>query len=110
MEYYVNNPEQKFMSAEFQIFITYYHIWGYSLFVLEDILQGGLSRLPKWKLKARNIIYPGNSPFHAGSVALIFNIITELVSPQYHVVFDDTFSTVENTSKGTVPGNRKNLV
>ena len=30
--------------------------------------------------------------------------------PQYHVVFDDTLSTVEHMRKGTVPVNCKNLV
>ena len=41
---------------------------------------------------------------------LVLNSITGYVSPQYHVVFDDTFSTVEHMRKVTVPGNWKNLV
>ena len=37
----------------------------------------------------------GHSPTHAGSVAMVLNLKTGHVSCQYHVVFDDTFSTVE---------------
>jgi elongation factor G len=36
-------------------------------------------------------------------VALVFNPRTGRVSPQYHVVFDDTFSTVPFMDNGTVP-------
>ncbi len=48
-------------------------------------------------------MYLGHSPFHAGSVALVFNPCTGHVSPQYHVVFDNTFSTVPFMDNGTVP-------
>ena len=43
-------------------------------------------------------------------MALILNIITEHIPPQYHVVFYDTFYTVEHLSKVTVGENWKNLV
>jgi hypothetical protein len=35
----------------------------------------------------------------------VLNLITGHVSPQYHIVFDDDFSTVENLRLGTVPTN-----
>ena len=38
------------------------------------------------------------------------NTRTDNVSPQYHVVFDDTFSTVEHKRKGTVQENWEKLV
>ena len=41
---------------------------------------------------------------------LVLNTRTWHVSPQYHVDFDITLSTLEHMSKGTVPGNWKNLV
>ena len=47
---------------------------------------------------------------HAGSVALVLNPKTGLVSPQYHVVFDDDFSTVPNLRAGSMPENWKILV
>ena len=49
---------------------------------------------PKWEPRSQIGIYLGHSPFHAGSVTLVFNPLTGQVSPQYHVVFDNDFSTV----------------
>ena len=49
---------------------------------------------PKWEECARLGIYLGNSLVHAGSVALVLNMETGLVSPQFHVEFDDLFKTV----------------
>ena len=50
-------------------------------------------------------MYLGHSPHHAGNVALVLSLTTSLVSPQYHIIFDDDFSTVENLRLGTVPTN-----
>ena len=38
--------------------------------------------------------YVGRSTIHAGNVSLILNISMGHVSPQFHVVFDEYFSTV----------------
>ena len=43
-------------------------------------------------------------------MALLLNAIIGHVYPQYHVFFDDTFSTVEHMRKGKVPVNWENLV
>jgi hypothetical protein len=58
---------------------------------------------PKWGLQSRIGVYLGHSPFHAGSVVLVFNPRTGRVSPQYHLIFDDTFSTIPYMDAGTVP-------
>ncbi len=55
-------------------------------------------------------IYVGRSQHHAGNVALVLNPKTGLVSPQFHVVFDDDFTTVPHLRKGTVPPNWADLV
>ena len=65
---------------------------------------------PKWEPRARLGIYVGHSPIHAGSVALVLNPKTGLVSPQYHVVFDDDFTTVPHLHANTVPENWAKLV
>jgi hypothetical protein len=39
-------------------------------------------------------LYVGRSPSHTANVALIFNPCTGHVSPQFHVVFDNDFTTV----------------
>ena len=43
-------------------------------------------------------------------MALVWNPTTSRVIPQYHVVFDDDFTTVQYTEAGTVPLNWKDLV
>jgi hypothetical protein len=43
-------------------------------------------------------------------VALVFNPRTGRVSPQYHVVFNDTFSTVPYMDAGTVPPHWEDLL
>ena len=41
---------------------------------------------------------------------MVLNPKTLHVSPQFHVVFDDTFSTVDHMEKGTIPPNWQELV
>ena len=98
-------PEQKFSVVEFQIFLTYYHTWGCTVFFLEAPLHRGLAGLPKWESSARTGVYFGRSPLHTELVNLVLNTRTGHIPPQYHMVFEYTFSTVERTRKATVPGN-----
>ena len=98
----VKTPEQKFSGVEFQICPTDYRTWGCLVLFLEAPLQGRPAGLPKWEPRARAGVYLGHSTFHSGSVALLLNTRTGHVYPQYHVVFDNTFSTVEHIRKGTV--------
>ena len=48
-------------------------------------------------------IYIGCSQFHVGSVSLVLNPETSHVSHQFHVVFDDKFSTVTFMREDTMP-------
>jgi hypothetical protein len=83
-----------------------YHTLFCPVYVLDSKLQnaGGIGP-PKWNPRARIGVYLGHSPFHAGNVALVFNPTTGHVSPQFHVVFDDEFSTVPFMEKGQIPPN-----
>ncbi len=68
-----------------------FHTLFCPVYVLDSCLQSADGPgPPKWGLHSRIGVYLGHSPFHAGSVALVFNPKTRQVSPQYHVVFDDT--------------------
>ena len=49
-------------------------------------------------------------PSHAGSVALVMNPKSGLVSPQFHLVFDDNFETVPHLRADTVPEHWADLV
>ena len=72
------------------------HVFGAPCFVLDPKLQDGNS-LSKWKRRARQGQYLGVSKEHASNVANILNITTGNISPQFHVVHDDLFSTVSNS-------------
>eukprot|EP00957_Ditylum_brightwellii_P076868 5842871-Ditylum_brightwellii.AAC.1 len=67
-----------------------FHAWGCPVFVLDADLQTVHGRgPPKWNPRARAGVYLGHSPVHAGNVALVLNLQTGHVSPQYHIVFDN---------------------
>ena len=59
---------------------------------------------------ALGLAYLESFPQHASNVALVLNLKTGLVSPQFHVVFDNKFSTVEYLNKSKEPPNWQNLV
>ena len=80
-----------------------YHTFGCSVYVLEGKLQSVGSKVSKLNPHARLGVYLGRSPCHAGSVALVLNLRTLHVSPQFHVVFDDKFTTVPFLRSGDVP-------
>ena len=69
------------------------HVWGCPVYVLEPALQDG-KKIPKWQSRARLGMFVGFSQVHSSLVPLVLNVATGKISPQYHVVFDDTFSTV----------------
>jgi hypothetical protein len=85
-----------------------YHTFGCPLFVLEPRLQQG-QRIPKWHPRSRQAIYLGHSPRHAQTVPVVLNRCTGLCSPQYHVVFDDHFTTVPHTDNPNPPNNWPDL-
>ena len=70
------------------------HTWGCPTYVLEPRLTTAGGKIPKWQPRSRRAQYMGTSPVHAESVALVRNLHTGYLSPQFHVVFDDKFETV----------------
>ncbi len=71
-----------------------YHPFGCPAYVLDARLQGG-SKIPRWEPRSRIGVYLGHSPHNANNMALILNLATGYVSPQYLVVYDDNFPTVD---------------
>jgi hypothetical protein len=55
-------------------------------------------------------IYVGRSPLHASNVGLILNPRTGHVSPQFHVVYDNDFTTVPYLRSADVPPHWTQLV
>jgi len=104
-------PDMKFSGVAAQTLrLRDFHTFGCPVYVLDSRLQSSTMGVPKWEPRARLGIYLGRSPSHAANVALVLNPKTGLVSPQFHVVFDDDFSTVPHLRKGTVPPNWAKLV
>ena len=87
-----------------------FHVFGGPTFVLEAKLQSRVAGVPKWDPRYCMGIYVGHSPSHSGSVALVLNPKTGHVSPQYHVIFDESFTTVPYMNEHQVPPNWSDLV
>lgn len=71
------------------------HVWGCPVYVLDPKLQDG-KKLPKWSPRSRRGQFVGFSTGHSSTVGLILNQVSGMVTPQYHVVYDDFFTTVVN--------------
>ena len=82
------------------------HVWGCPAYVLDPKLQGG-NKLPKWQPRSRRGIFVGLSRMHSSSVGQILNLRTGTISPQFHVVYDDWFSTVMSNEE--MPSNWEDL-
>jgi hypothetical protein len=87
-----------------------FHTFGCPCYVLDHWLQSGNGAVPKWGTRARMGIYVGCSPSHASNIALILNPRTGHLSPQFHVVFNDDFTTVPYLRTSTVPPHWADLV
>ena len=76
--------------------LDHIRVWGSPVFVLDPILQDS-KKLPKWKPRSRLGMFVGISPNHSHTVSMILNLHTGNVSPQYHLVFDEMFTSVRGT-------------
>ena len=67
-------------------------VWGCLVYIL-DYWVASNEKLSKWESKARRGVYLGSLPAHVSNFPLVLTLKTGFVTPQYHVVFDDCFST-----------------
>ena len=68
-------------------------VFGCPAYVLDPRLQDG-KKIPKWEPRSRKGQFLGFSKEHASNVGLLRNVRTGYISPQFHVVYDETFDTV----------------
>jgi hypothetical protein len=89
------SPIEKFTGTTFDNYnhLTRAHVFGCPVYVLDPRLQDS-KKIPKWSMRSRRGIYLGVSKQHSSTVHLVLNPETGAISPQYHCIFDDTFSTV----------------
>ena len=78
------------------------HTWGCPVYVLDPTLQAG-KKLPRWEPRSRRGVFVGLSTIHSSEVPLVLNLTTGSITTQYHVVFDDRFSTVESIGHDDTP-------
>ena len=78
------------------------HTWGCPVYVLDPSLQAG-KKLPRWEPRSRRGVFVGLSTIHSSEVPLILNLATGSITPQYHVVFDDRYSTVTSIGSDDDP-------
>ena len=69
------------------------HVRGCPIYILDETISDG-KKPPCWKPRASQGIFMGLSPDHASTVPLVLNLDTSTITPQFHVVFDDCFTTV----------------
>jgi hypothetical protein len=79
-----------------------FHTWGCPVFILDPKLQSG-QRLPRWQPRSRQGVFMGLSTIHSSEVPLVLNTTTGSIPPQFHVVFDDDFTTVTSTEREKDP-------
>ena len=88
------SPNKIFDNSAVDINQKHWKPFGCPTYVLKSELQATTGIHPKWDARTRAGIYLGQSPIHNRNVALVLNIHTGYVSPQFHVKFDETFRTV----------------
>jgi hypothetical protein len=71
------------------------HVFGCPVYVLDAALQDG-KKIPKWAPRARLGLFLGFFDLHSSQVPLVLNVDSKKISPQYHVIFDDDFHTVNS--------------
>ena len=69
------------------------HVFGHPVYVLDAKLQDG-EKVPKWTRCSCRGIYLGLNQLHFSTVHLVLNLETGKVSPHFHLIFNDSFSTV----------------
>ena len=99
------SPVEMFSRSNIKPNPKYWQAFGCPTCVLANELQTTKGLKNKWLKRAEVGLYLGRSPFHARSVALVLNLTTGRVSPQFHVAFDSQFQTV----RGTYGATRKDL-
>ena len=91
------SPVERYNQGQVTPKIRCHHTFGCPYYVLNNCLQAG-GWQPKWEARASLGINLVTLPRHASSLAIILNLLTVLVSPQFLIQFDNLFETVRPPS------------
>ena len=56
-------------------------------------------KIPKFEPRTKMALHFGLFPKHASTVPLVLNLLTGNIFPQFHVVFDNLFTTVDSSEE-----------
>ena len=93
-----DSPLSCFSGTVIEPNLSHFHPFGSPVYVLQEALQS-LHAHNKWTDRARVRIFLCHSPHHVTDIPLILNTQTGLVSPQFHLIYDDDFDTVKRDVK-----------
>jgi hypothetical protein len=68
-------------------------VFGCPVYILNPGTQGG-KKIPKWEPCSHRSQFLGFFTHHSSSVALVGNLHTESITPQYHLVTTQHFETI----------------
>ena len=68
------------------------HVWGCPVYVLSPTLQSG-NKISWWEPRSRCGVFCGLSTIHSSEVHQVLNLTTGSTTTQFHMVFDDLFTT-----------------
>jgi hypothetical protein len=74
-----------------------FRVFGCPVYVLQKKLQDG-DNFAKWKARSWQGVYVRHYTCHPSSIPLIYNYTTTHVTPQYHIVFNEGFSSIIDPS------------
>jgi hypothetical protein len=88
------SPWEQFTGERSKLDQTDMHPLFCPVYVLDRRIQEGTSP-PKWTKQTTQKVYVGHLHHYSKSVPMVWDPKTKLVSPQFHVMFDDNFDTVK---------------
>ena len=78
------------------------HILGYPVYVLNPTLQVGY-KIPRWEPRSKRGVFCELGTVHSSDVPQVLNLTTGSITTQFHVVFDDLFTTVHSVEREEEP-------
>ena len=78
------------------------HVWGCPVYVLNPSLQAG-KKIPRWEPRSKSGVFCGLRTIHSSEVPQVLNLTTVSITTQFHVVFDDLFTTVPSIEREDEP-------
>ena len=73
------------------------HVWGSPTYILDRSIADG-KKIPRWHPCSNRCIYIEIIHEHSTNVRLVLDTSSGSITPKFHIVFDDWFSTVTSSA------------